>query len=247
MKQLAVYKASAILTILFSCMFLIAEILTVNVYYEFSDRIGDWDRYSFYILLGSFNIMTSLYTYFFEIAHDEFVYKLRYGELDCDFIKPMDAQAFTSIQRVDYPSLFSLPIPLWLLYQGVHGLQLTISLLDVAIYCFTIVIGILLVYLVNQFSVNLSFWFTDTKNLTAMSNQIVQLGSRPIQVYPKLIQWSFSYLVPVILCTNLSVVALQHNFRVSTLLILLVSTTFFFFIVRVQWKLGLKRYSSASS
>jgi len=246
-KHLSVYRTSSLLTILFSIVFLIAEILTVNVYYEFSDRIGDWDINSFYILLGSFNIMTGLYTYLFEIAHDDFAYKIRYGELDTDLIKPIDAQAFLAIRKVDYASLFNLPIPLWLVYKGITGLDIQISIFDIFFFMLIVAIGVLLVYLINQFSVNFSFWFTDASNLVSVSDQVVQLGSKPLQVYPRLIQFGFSYIVPVILCTNMSVAALRHDLHASNLIILVLATALFFLIVRWQWKLGLRRYSSASS
>lgn len=247
LKHLSVYKMSAFLTVIFSLVFLIAEILTVNVYYRFSDRIGDWDQNSFYILLGTFNIITCLYMYFFEIAHDEFVFKIRYGELDADFVKPIDSQVFTAIQRVDYASLFNLPLPIWLVYRGAEGLNLSLTLIDIFFYLSTLAFGVFIVYLVNQFFVNCSFWFTDAGNLTAASEQVVQLGARPIQVYPKLIQFGFSYIIPVVLATNLSVNILKHDVRFTNVLILLAATMLFFIIVRIQWTMGLRRYASASS
>jgi ABC-2 type transport system permease protein len=238
---------SAFLTVIFSLVFLIAEILTVNVYYQFSDRIGEWDHGSFYILLGTFNIITGLYTYLFEIPHDDFVYKIRYGELDADLIRPMDSLACTTIQKVDYASLFNLPIPIWLIWQGIHELNLRVVGTDILFYFLTLIIGVFIVYLINQFFINFSFWFVEVNNVTAASDQVIQLGSRPLQVYPRLVQFSFSYIVPIILCTNLSVNALKHDLRFINLLFLLASTTFFFIIVRIQWRLGLRRYASASS
>lgn len=246
-KHLTVYRMSALLTVIFSLVFLIAEILTVNVYYRFSDHIGDWDQGSFYILLGTFNIITCLYTYLFEIPHDDFVYKIRYGELDADLIRPIDSLAFTTIQKVDYASLFNLPIPIWLIWQGIHDLNLKIAPIDILLYCLTVIIGIFIVYLINQFFINFSFWIIEVGNVTAASDQVVQLGSRPLQVYPRLVQFGFSYIVPILLCTNLSVNVLKHDLRFINLLILLASTAFFFIIVRIQWKLGLRRYASASS
>lgn len=247
LKYLAAYKMSTFLTMIFSLVFLIAEILTVDVYYKFNDHIGDWDKNSFYILLGTFNIITYLYMYFFEIAHDEFVFKIRYGELDTDFIKPMDSQVFTSIQKVDYACLFNLPIPIWLVYYGIHGLNLELTSIDMFFYFITLAQGVLIVYLVNQFFVNCSFWFTDASNLTAASEQVVQLGARPLHVYPKFIQFGFSYIIPIVLCTNLSVNILKQDVRLEKVLILLGATVLFFLIVRLQWKMGLKRYASASS
>ncbi len=247
LKCLAVYRMSALLTVLFSIVFLIAEILTVNVYYQFGDKLGDWDKNSFYILLGSFNIIVCLYTYLFEIAHDEFVGKIRFGELDCDLIRPIDAQLFSSLQRVDYPSLLNLPIPIWIVYQGVSGLNLVLGIWDLFLYAITLGVGVFIVYLINQFSVNFSFWFTDASSLLSASDQVVQLGSKPLQVYPKLVQLGFSYLIPVILSTNLSVAALQGNLTLDNLFILFLATFFFFLIIRLQWTLGLRKYSSASS
>lgn len=245
-KHLAAYKMSAFLTILFSLVFLVAEILTVDIYYQFSNHIGNWDQPSFYILLGTFNVITCLYTFFFEISHDEFVYKLRFGELDADLIRPMDAQAYTAIQRVDYASLFNLILPSWLIFTGIQDLSLTVTAFDLCLFVLLIANGVFIVHLINQFFVNFSFWMIDVSNLTAASNQVVQLGSRPKHVYPKFIQFGFSYVVPIILCTNLSINVLKHE-QLEHLFILTAATIFLFALVRIQWKMGLKRYSSASS
>ncbi len=246
-KCLQVYRISALLTIVFSVVFFIAEILTVNVYYQFSDHIGDWDKSSFYILLGSFNIMICLYTYLFEIAHDEFVCKIRFGELDCDLIKPIDSQVFSAIKRVDYPSLLNLPIPIWIVYQGVSGLELKTTLVNMFLYKIVLMFGVFIIYLINQFSVNFSFWFTDASSLVSASDQVTQLGSKPLQVYPKILRLGFSYIIPIVLSTNLSVDAIQGNLTINNFLVLMLATSLFFLLVRLQWTLGLRKYSSASS
>lgn len=177
LKCMAVYRMSALLTVLFSVVFVIAEILTVNVYYQFGNKLGDWDKNSFYILLGSFNIMVSLYTYMFEIAHDEFVSKIRLGELDCDLIRPIDAQLLSSLQRVDYPSLLNLPIPIWIVCQGVFGLNHLLSLWDLFLYTITLGFGVFIIYLINQFSVNFSFWFTDASSLLSAKEKNMALSA----------------------------------------------------------------------
>ncbi|WP_059360090.1 ABC transporter permease [Parachlamydia acanthamoebae] len=246
-KYFAAYKLSSILTILFSLIFLVGEILSVDVYYNFEDVINTWDKNSFYILLGTFNLMVCLYTFLFEIAHDEFVLKIKYGDLDFDLVKPMDSQMLSSIQRVDYPSLFNLPIPIWLVYLGVQGLSLNVTIIVFTMYIAMILVGVFLIYLTHQCAVACAFWFTDSSNITTLSSQMVQLGSRPMQVYPKAIQFGFSYVIPFLLCTNLSVDILKQEFQMKNLMILLFGTCIFFFLVRVQWNLGLKRYASASS
>lgn len=245
-KQLSIYKISALLSVLFSGIFLISEILTVNIYYTFSERIGDWEQGAFYILLGTFNIMTCIYTYLFEIPHDDFTLKIRYGELDIDLLKPMDAMAITSIQKVDYASLLNLPLPIWLVYRGINDLSLNMTLRDIILYLMIVVIGVFIIYLINQFFVNISFWITEAGHVTTASDQVIQLGARPRQVYPRMIQVGFSYIVPILLCTNLSVKALQHELGLLNMTVLLAAAFFFFFVVRLQWNRGLRHYSSAN-
>lgn len=247
LKYLSIYKTSSILMVFFSIAFLLAEIIVVDVYYKFTDLIGDWDQNSFYILIGSFNIMSALYTYWFEISHEEFVYKIRFGELDADLIRPMDAQAFTMLQRVDYASLLNLPIPIWLIYYGAQHSNFEISLFSCIFYLIILLAGVGIIYAINQFCSNFSFWFTDTSSLTMASDQVVQLGARPIQVYPKLIQFGVSYLIPIALCTTISVEVLQSQIIWSHLLLLAGSIAFLLLIIRFQWQLGLRYYESASS
>ena len=43
-KQLLIYRTTAILTILFSTLFIIAEILSVTVFFQFTDSIAGWGQ-----------------------------------------------------------------------------------------------------------------------------------------------------------------------------------------------------------
>lgn len=247
LQQLLIYRLASLMTVLFGLLFLIAEYLAIDVYYTFSDDIVGWNKNAFLILFGSFNCILCIYNFLFEIGHDEFIFKLKYGELDYDLLRPMDPMILSSISRLDYPSLLGMILPSLLIYYGVKGEGIELSFLKFMFFVFAILSGALVVYLLHQILVISAFWLRDFVNAFQFLNILIHFGSKPLKIYPWFIQVLFGFLLPVILAGNLPAKVLFGVCSLQELGSFVLALLFLSVCTRLFWKAGLRKYSSASS
>lgn len=247
LQQVLIYRLASIMIVIFGVLFIFAEYLAINVYYTFGDTIGDWNKNEFFILFGSFNCMLYFYAFFFEIGHDEFAFKVKYGELDYDLIRPMDSMLLCSFSRLDYPSLLNLALPIFFIYSGVMGEQIEFGFFLGVGFILAILLGAFIIYLLNHLLATLFFWLTDFSNAFQVMGSMINLGSKPLKLYPWMLQVLFGFCIPIILAGNLPAELILGRVVLFNFFALISGTCILFMLTRRFWFLGLRKYSSASS
>lgn len=247
LQQMLIYRLASIMIVTFGVLFVLAEYLAINVYYDFGNSIGDWSQSEFFILFGSFNCMIYLYSFFFEIGHDDFAYKVKYGELDYDLIRPVDSMFLCSFSRFDFPSLFNLILPALFIYRGIEQTQVAFGFFSATGFVLAVILGTFVIYLLNHLLTTLFFWLTDFSNSIQLLNSVINLGSKPLSIYPWILQVIFGFCIPIILAGNLPAEVLLGKVSLQKLGILSIGVLILFTFTRILWLQGLKRYASASS
>ncbi len=247
LQQMLIYRLSSLMIIIFGVLFVLAEYLAIDVYYNFGNSIGGWTQGEFFILFGSFNCMIYLYSFFFEIGHDDFAYKVKYGELDYDLIRPVDSMFLCSFSRFDFPSLFNLILPSIFIYKGMVQEQITFNPFSGTGFVLAILLGTFVIYLLNHILTTLFFWLTDFSNSIQLLNSVVKLGSKPLNIYPWILQVIFGFCIPIILAGNLPTEVLLGRVTYQKLGSLIIGASILYIFTRILWKKGLNRYASASS
>jgi len=72
------------------------------------------------------------------------------------------------------------------------------------------------------------------------------LASRPRAIFPTYLQIFIVFLIPVVSARNVPVNALRGNFEIAPLFSLLFVTVLSLVLTSIQWKVGIKRYTSTS-
>ncbi len=247
LQQMLIYRLSSFMIFIFGILFVLAEYLAIKVYYNFGNSIGGWSHGEFFILFGSFNCMVYLYAFFFEIGHDDFAYKVKYGELDYDLIRPVDSMFLCSFSRFDFPSLFNLILPAVFIYKGVNQEQITVGFASGFGFVLAVFLGTFVIYLLNHLLTTLFFWLTDFSNSIQLLNSVVRLGSKPLNIYPWTLQVAFGFCIPIILAGNLPAEVLLGKVTYQKLGLLTIGISALYTFTRLLWVKGLKRYASASS
>jgi ABC-2 type transport system permease protein len=185
--------------------------------------------------------MIYLYLFFFEIGHDVFAYKVKYGELDYDLIRPLDSMFLCSFSRLEFPSLFNLILPFNFLSRGMVREQIAFSPLSGAGFITAILLGTFVIYLLNHILTTLSFWLTDFSNSIQLLNSVIKLGLKPLNIYPWILQVIFGFYIPIILTGNLPAEILLGKVTYQKLIILIVGIAILYTFTRILWIKGLKR------
>ena len=102
-----------------------------------------------------------------------------------------------------------------------------------------------LIFILNQLCLTLLFWFEGLTALGGIVEDLVSLAGRPKQIFPRVIQQLFTWIIPLLLVSNLPVDWLLGRGK-SLLLYLLVFLPILYWLSVKFWQRGLRRYSSAN-
>ncbi|MFT9117044.1 MAG: ABC-2 family transporter protein [Sporolactobacillus sp.] len=239
------YRMTSLFVIVFGSLFSVIEIVTVLVYYQFTGDIVGYSLPQFLLVIASFECISNIYQFLFVSAHEQMADKIIGGELDYDFIRPVDSQLYNSLSAFDLASGINLIIPSVLLIYAVPRAGHPDWLQGVCFVLF-LIIGTFMYYLMNQLFVALSFWVERPGKLLGIPEYLFDLASRPRSVYPHVLQLLFAWILPIVASTNLPVDILRGRVSVAETLAYLTGVAVLAALVRLQWKCGIARYQSAN-
>lgn len=240
-----IYRFTSLLVIIFGSLFTITELIVTLIYFNYSDQIAGYTKYEFLLLIASFSIIGTLYEVLFINAHEDLSDKIIEGEMDYDLIRPVDAQFYNNLSKIEIPSLINLILPMILIGISLTRIQIEKSIYFVY-YVLFIILGVYLYYLLNQLFVSLSFWIEKPGKILGIPEYLFEMANKPRMIFPRIWQLLFAWVIPVISTSNIALEVLTGQLDLKNLLAYLLSITCFTILVRVQWKLGLKRYVSAN-
>jgi len=243
--QFFIYRLTSVFVCFFGVLFTTIEVITLFVLYHYTDSINGWDFYSFLTLSATYTLISYIYQFFFTLSHEKLIDKIVEGDLDYDLVRPIDSQLINSIKQLDIPSLINIVIAIVLLCFSVPHV-LTGHIFGIVMYILFVLMGVYFYYLVNQFFINFAFWIERPYQIAAIPEYLLDIASRPRNVYPPILHVLFVWVFPILLSTNLPAEILRGDYSVVTLVYYLLFIILFSFLVRIQWKQALKKYQSAN-
>lgn len=222
-----------------------------------------WRRDEFFVFLATTWIINSIIQAFLMPNAQEFSELIRTGGLDFILLKPVDTQFLISFRRVEWSALSNLFLGLVILVYAVAGLMgrsnpaWSLDWMVVALYCFYIVCGILLLYSLMICLAATSIWLGRNQSLYDFWFYITNFSRYPMEIYQGgwgiPLWFAFTFIVPVLVVVNVPARLLAQplvprsswdwwlaGYAVFATVISLVVSRFIF-------KFALRSYSSASS
>ncbi|MGO2952958.1 MAG: ABC-2 family transporter protein [Lactobacillus sp.] len=244
LESFSIYKTASFLTLLLAAVFFFIEILAGYVYFSPATQIGGWHRNDYLLLITTTSIITYIYNIFFINGHEELSEKILEGELDYLFVRPTSSYWLAITSTLDIPSIISLVIAICAQLWFIQSYAL--NWLTLGWYLLNILIGVCFLFVTNQIMVSISFWFDGFSALGGLMEDLLDLGTRPRQVFPRIIQLLFSFVLPILLITNLPTAVLMNRFKLFEVLYFAVFTGGLYLISRLVWSHGLRHYASAN-
>lgn len=243
--QMLTYRLSALFVVVFGLLFAAAQVAATLVFFRFTHEVGGWGFSQFLVLVATFDLLQHLYQLFFVTAHEQLMDRILSGELDFDLVRPIDSLVYCSLRSFDVPSVANLLVPAALLAYGVRGVGLRVGVGTAVGYVALLGLGLALLFLLNQCFVALAFWVERPQRLAGIPEYLFDLARRPAAVYPSPLRVALTFALPVLAASNLPVEMLFGGIDGRAVAALVASVLLLGGLVRVQWKLGLRRYASA--
>ncbi len=240
------YRANFFSRILTDIFWYIAQVMTFEVLYQHTDKIGDWDVYQMRVFLGLLFVIDAFYMIIIHENLESLSEKVRKGDLDLLLAKPINSQFMITLQKANTAIFGNLIIgTAWLIY-ALNGLPefnfYRLLWLIILIPCSLVVI-----YSMRFMFSATAVIFTRSENLQFLWWQVYRLGMRPDSMYNPAIKWALLTVVPVGVIISLPARALLNPPEIFYILWPVILVPIMIYSTHRFWNFALKYYSSASS
>lgn len=240
------YRANFFSRILTDIFWYVAQILTFEVLYQHTDKIGDWNVYQMRVFLGILFVIDAFYMIIIHENLENLSEKVRKGDLDLLLAKPVNSQFMITLQKANTALFGNLIIGLtWLIY-ALNGLPdfnfLRLLWLIILIPCSLVVI-----YSMRFIFSATAVIFTRSENLQFLWWQVYRLGMRPDSMYSPAIKWVLLTVIPVGVIISLPARALLNPPDLFYLTWPIILVPVLLYMTHRFWRFALTFYSSASS
>ena len=170
---------------------------------------------------------------------------IRKGTLDFVLLKPADAQFLVSTARFQLWRVTSVLVALVVFVIAFTRLGRAPEVLHVAASLVLLGSATLLLYSLWILIVSAAFFVVKVDNLTYLFSSIFDAARWPSSVFPNVLRFVFTFIVPLALMTTFPAEAMLGRLETSALVGALVGTLVFAAVARWPWRQAIGHYTSA--
>ena len=222
-------------------------LLMFDIAYGHAPLIGGWDQRQTMLLVGVFQIYLVLLATFLSPNIGEMTRTIYEGELDGILLRPVSVQLLISLRQIQVTGLLRAVPGAAIIVYSLKALQYSPSLLDVAVAGGLLMLGLALVYSIWFMSMTLEFWFEGLWSWSSLVPNLFSFAQYPSGIYTGTMKLLFLTVLPVVLVANVPTLALLGDWSGWTVLYSVGLAGLLLTLSSLQWRLALKRYTSASS
>ena len=241
------FRANFWAKVLFNLLWLGFFLATLKIIYRHTEAIAGWTEPEALVLAATLYFLDALISTLFYFGLSELPTMVRQGTLDFVLVKPVDAQFWLSLRRVNLDQLGSLVVAVLLGVYALFSLGYVPPLVNGLLYCGMVAMGVLIFYSFHFMMMTLSIWLVRVENLWVLSDVFAQIGRFPTDVFDAVLRRIFTYVLPVAFLATIPAKALLGKASSGFLLFATVWALAFFIVGRLFWRFALRSYTSASS
>jgi ABC-2 type transport system permease protein len=242
------YRNNFFMSIGVECIFLASKLIYVIIIYNVNEKINGLTADQIIFFIGSYLILTAIYTGFFLDNFLAIPILIRNGDFDMLITKPISLQFIATLRKIN----FFLPLPniiagIMIVCISWRKLNISVDFRTIILYvCITACCGILTysIFLIPQL---LSFWIIKTDSINEITDRLWEFNNMPMLIYSKWIQKIGVFVIPIFVITNFPVMYILEIMPMSYIIWASLAPIIFLFLVRILWQIGIKNYNSASS
>ena len=243
------YRSNFWISLLNSLLNLITGVLGVVVLFGQVDSINGWDFASTLVILGVYLSVWALRGLFIGPSLEALSGmdgEVWTGKLDFTLMQPVDVQFQASFRHWRLFRLFDLILGLGVLFAASQNLAGTVNPINFVAFLFSLLIGIFILYSILLIFAGLVFWSPGFL-FTWVFDGIFQMARYPVGIYPNWVRLILTWVIPVGLITTVPAQALSGDMSEWLFIGAILFAVVLFSIGTAVFRIGLRRYASASS
>lgn len=243
----AEYRAEFFTQLFVTFLRIATQLGALWVIFSHTTSLGGWSRPQVLALLGVYNFMLGLIFTVIAPNMRQVLEDVRQGTLDFALLKPINSQFLVSARQVVVWRVTDMGFGIAMTIYASLEMAQTISLREAVLFPLMLLSGGVIVYSFWLILATTAFWFTRIENIEMIFWNVFEAGRYPIDVYPLLVRQTLTFLIPLAFITSYPAKALGGTLALPTLLVSVSLAAAMALVSAWFWRLGLSRYSSASS
>lgn len=239
------FRLNFFLLILVDLSFYLMSIFSVHIIYEHTSVVGLWNEQELLFFVSFMLVVDQFHMALVSESFWRLSPAIRMGELDFILVKPISS-LFQVFFRYIRPATTLLFLPVWL-HLIYRAWQLDFGLGQLLLLPLVVVLATLLLFGIEIGIATSMFWLQYGQGVNFIRIELQNMSRWPDFVYQRWIRRVFSFGVPVLMVGSQSAYFLLDPGQPWPLVALAVACVLVWAVTAMLWKLGLRRYESASS
>ena len=244
------FKGNFLLWIMVEMLWFALQLSFIGVIYMHTDSIGSWTKWEVMLLVGASHFIQQIFGAFFLINCANLSELIRTGKLDFLLLLPINTRFVVSLRQVDLGGFVNAAGALAVMVYAAKQIPLSPSLATAATFLVFCGVGILIHYSLMFMLATISFWTVRAQGIVYGYYNLFQIARMPDEAFRGMFKAFFTFVLPMLLVTNVPVRLLTEKFDLRSpgpLLLLVVMSALCAVASEWVWRRSLRRYTSASS
>jgi ABC-2 type transport system permease protein len=241
------YRADTVVNILLNIMWLGWELLSLNIIFSNTTSLGGWGLGELIALLGVFRLVNTLMIALIWPNTEKFNQSIRDGSMDYTILQPINSLFLVTFSRITVWRIWDLVLAIILIVAGINMAGDIVTPFNTLTFILLSITGTMIIYSLWVVLISMTFWFTKFDNNVTILQALLDSGRYPATVYPAWLRIIVTFIIPIAVATTIPLQALRGDLESNQIFLFISISIVSFWVATRVWKLGLKRYSGASS
>jgi len=242
------FKGNFLLWIVVEILWFALQLCFIGVIYLHTDTIGSWTKWQVVLLVGASHFIQQIYQAFFLVNCVNLSELVRQGKLDFLLMLPVNTRFVVSLRQVDLGGFVNATSAVAVMIYAAQQLHLTPTPARFAGFLALCLAGILIHYCLMFMLATVSFWTVRAQGIVYGYYNLFNIARMPDETFSGAFRAIFTFVVPVLLVSNVPVRVLTNTLDSGSWLLLLLGMAGGCAVASEWvWRKSLRRYTSASS
>jgi len=246
LRQALAYRINLFFDALLAVVELAASIATIGIIFAQTGLLAGWSAGQMLTLIGTYSLITGLRATFLDPSLGDLSQQIRDGRLDLYLLRPAPTVLLATSTRHAPLALVQSILGIGVIILGLRELAIVPSPLAVVGWALLTLIGLLIGWATSIGLASLAFW-APRLNLGVLHGAAWEFGRYPVDIYGRWLRRLLTFAFPVAAITTWPAQTLTQGPDPSTQILAILLGSAFTTAALLLWRLGVRRYTGATS
>lgn len=223
------------------------QFLFFGIIYMHTPILGGWDPEQVRLFTAAFIFIDAFHMTVFANNTWWFPFSINQGDLDYYLTRPASSFFFLAFKEFAVNSLMNLVIATGILAYFLSTFPADFSYIKITIFILLLMNGAFLYFMTFLIFLLSVFWTSSPRGFADVFYAAEKVMQRPDGIFQGTVRKFFLTLLPFSIMASYPIRFLTENNEVEILKTIGLASLIIYFIVFLLWKIGLRKYTSASS